>query len=120
MNPDLHAVDYFGYRLTPTAYTGADAVVNIVFVGGDVNLTPRLNLGAGVYNIRFDKVGAGGSNNEAGDLRWTSALADYRFSKRTDVYAGLAYADYRGAKFTNAGQPYTHNRGMAVRIRHKF
>lgn len=119
-NPDLSAVDYFGYTLTPTAYTGADAVVNIVFVGGDVNLTPRLNLGAGFYNIRFDKVGAGGSNNEAGDLRWTSMLADYKFSKRTDVYTGLAFADYRGAKFTNAGQPFTKNTVIAIGIRHKF
>ena len=106
--------------MTPTANTDPNAVVNIFFVGGDVNVTPRLNIGAGAYNIRFEKVGAGGGNKDAGDLLWTSVLADYKFSKRTDVYAGFAYADYKGAKFTNAGQPFTHNTVMALGIRHKF
>lgn len=88
-------MDYFGTTLTPTAYAGA-------------------------YNIRFDKAGAGGSNNEAGDLRWTSMLVDYNVSKRSDVYAVLDYADYKGVKFTNAGQFYINNTVMAIGIRHKF
>ncbi len=70
--------------------------------------------------VKSRLMGAGGSNNEAGELRWSSMLADYKFSKRNDVYAGLAYADCRGAKFTNAGQPNTNITFMVIGIRHKF
>ena len=49
-----------------------------------------------------------------------SALADYHLSKRTDVYAGLMFEQYKGALYTVAAADNTNNCIFGFGLRHKF
>lgn len=61
-----------------------------------------------------------------GSRQTYSAVVDYAFSKRTDVYAGLDYnrlnGSYTNASYNlnNAGNPNTNSTGLSVGLRHTF
>ena len=106
-----------GQAATVTSYTGAPAKVNVYWFGGDYNVTGALNISAGVYNVHSNAVGTA---NNAGNIYMYSALADYHLSKRTDVYAGLMFEQYKGALYTVAAADNTNNCIFGFGLRHKF
>lgn len=87
--------DYYGYEgaVTNTVFP---ATTNLYFAGGDYQLSPRLDIAAGVYDTQtVQSAGVAGGN----ELQY-SALADYHLTRRTDVYAGYMFSHYNGAAFT--------------------
>lgn len=129
--------NYYGYAIGNAAGTslsygftnaGAgngsqDKVTDVYFIGGDYNFTPALNLAVGYYGIVNEAVDAnalGGGKAASNHIHALSALLDYHFSKRTDVYSGLMDMGY-GGSFAVAGAGYnTSNYIFAVGVRTKF
>ena len=125
--------NYYGYpigTLTPYGFTATgagngsqDKVTDVYFFGGDYNFTPALNLAVGYYGIVNEAVGAsalGGGAAASNNIRAWSALLDYHFTKRTDVYAGFMDLSY-GGSYAVAGAGYnTSNYIAAFGIRTKF
>jgi len=125
------SISYFGY--TPSSIssygfvtaTGAsngagDQPVNIYFIGGDYNFTPALNLALGYYDVQLSSYNAiaTAALTPSASIKAFSALLDYHFSKRTDVYGGLMDLSYGGLY---AAPTYnTSNYIAAVGIRTKF
>jgi len=121
---------YYNYPLgTVTSYgwTGGvpngapDKVVNVYFIGGDYNFTSALNLAVGYYAIvnaaiTANALGAGATASS--NINALSALLDYHFSKRTDVYAGLMETSYGG--LYNSPTYNSSNSILGAGIRHKF
>jgi len=102
--------------------SGQSQPTNIYFIGGDYNVTSALNLAAGYYAVNAQAYDAktGVTNT------YYSFLADYKMSKRTDVYAGLMIAHYSDVNvstsinYYNASGTNANNSIYAVGIRHKF
>jgi len=112
---------YYGYTVTGVTNSpssNGNIVTNVFWVGGDYNFTSALNLGLGYYNQTAQSYGA----TLAGTISTYSALLDYSFSKRTDVYAGVAYNTYTGDYYNLAANSAiaSTNSIYAVGIRHKF
>ena len=84
----------------------------MAWIGGDYNLGATTNLAAGFYNVR------NGSGLTSGAIYAYSLLLDHNLSKRTDVYAGLMYAQYKGAAY--AAPDNANNSVIAVGVRHRF
>jgi general bacterial porin, GBP family len=85
---------YYGYSgtLTNTVNTSKN---NVYFIGGDYKVTPQFDVAAGFYDTQtMQSTGVAGGNQ----LQY-SVLADYRLSRRTDVYAGYMFSKYNGAAF---------------------
>jgi len=93
----------------------ADKKINVYWIGGDYNITPMLNLAVGYFDQAIPAYGS----VKAGDISTFSGLLDYGFSKRTDVYAGVAYSSYNGDYYSGTAYAST-NSIYAVGIRHKF
>jgi GBP family porin len=91
-----------------------DLTTDLWFVGGDYNFSQALNLALGFYDV---KPQSGGAQDDGGNAFYYSALVDYHFSKRTDVYAGYMFSQYKGSTYhvDNADNYIT-----AVGIRTKF
>jgi predicted porin len=121
----------YGYPVDPaksTNFSAADQKTDIWFIGGDYNFTPALNLAVGFYDQNpkqsDDYVPAAGTTlpktgQANGNIYSYSLLLDYHFSKRTDVYYGLMYSQYKGDNYPSA----TYNDSnyvTAVGLRHKF
>jgi GBP family porin len=93
----------FGYTIGNAAsasanFSSADQTTDVWFIGGDYNFTPALNLAIGFYD---QNPKASNDNKQLdGNIYTYSALLDYHFSKRTDVYAGWMYSSYKGANYT--------------------
>lgn len=117
----LGVTSLYGYTISTSSaaatYTGADQPNNVVFVGGDYNITPALNLAAAYY----DQHAAAFSTTPSGDIRSYSLLADYHLSKRSDVYAGFMYSTFSSTDATGlyAGNN-PNNYIAALGVRHKF
>lgn len=117
----LGVTSLYGYTISTSSgaatYTGADQPNNVYFIGGDYNVTPALNLAAGYYDQHAEAYGA----TPSGDIRSYSLLADFRFSKRTDLYAGYMVSTFSS---TDTGGLYAGNNPnnyiAAVGLRHKF
>ncbi len=79
-------------------FSAADQTTDVWFFGGDYNFTPALNLAVGFY----DQNPKASSDNKQldGNIYTYSALLDYHFSKRTDVYGGIMYSQYKGANYS--------------------
>ena len=90
----------------------ANQTTNVAWIGGDYNLGATTNLAAGFYNVR------NGSGLTSGAIYAYSLLLDHNLSKRTDVYAGLMYAQYKGAAY--AAPDNANNSVIAVGVRHRF
>ena len=117
----LGVTSLYGYTISTSSaaatYTGADQPNNVWFIGGDYNIAPNLNLAAAFYDQHAEAFGT----TPSGDIRSYSVLADYHFSKRSDVYAGMMYSTFDS---TGAGGLYVGNNPnnyiVALGIRHKF
>jgi GBP family porin len=117
-------VSYAGTNFAGTSLTDFNALraktTQIGFVGGDYNLTPKLNFALGYYNINTGALPDG--SRPSGNSGWTVAIADYKVNKYFDVYSGLSYITFNGALFTTgsaAGRP-TNNTIIGTGLRFKF
>ena len=90
----------------------SNQTTNIMWIGGDYSVSGNMNLALGFYDIK------NGSGLTGGDIYAYSALLDYSMSKRTDVYAGLMMAQYKGAAY--AAPTNSSNSIVAVGVRHRF
>ncbi len=100
-------------------FSAADQKTDIWFIGGDYNFTPQLNLALGFYDVQ--PKASSDSKQLDGNAYYYSALLDYNFSKRTDVYAGFMYDSFKGANFTAPFALYnTSNYITAVGMRTRF
>jgi predicted porin len=117
----------YGTSMTVTPYNNTTKPFDMFFVGGDYNVTHNLNVAVGVYNLvnqAFTKSDGTTVGSLKGNEFAYSFLADYHFTKRTDVYAGLMYVTFdNGALSTTVGYNggnNTSNYIAAVGMRHKF
>jgi len=87
-------------------------------VGVGYQVTPQLNAGLHYYHARQSGSASGAFNGKANFL---IAVADYAFSKRTDVYAGVDHTRVSGgagmALDSNGARSRT---GITAGIRHRF
>ncbi len=122
----------YGYTIANAAtatFGGADQTTDVWFIGGDWNITPALNLAVGFYDQNpkssDDYVPTSATNSAPktgqanGNIYSYSALLDYHFSKRSDVYTGLMYSQYKGDNYPSTVYNDS-NYIFAVGIRHKF
>jgi GBP family porin len=115
---------FFGYAIGNAAsasanFSAANQTTDVWFIGGDYNFTPALNLAVGFYD-QNPKASSDGKQLD-GNIYSYSALLDYHFSKRTDVYAGWLYSSYKGANYTAPlAADNTSNYVAALGIRTKF
>ena len=100
-------------------FSAADQTTDVWFIGGDYNFTPALNLAVGFYD-QNPKASSDGKQLD-GNIYSYSALLDYHLSKRTDVYAGWLYSQYKGANYT---LPFVSDNSSnyiaGIGVRHKF
>jgi predicted porin len=129
----LGLTSLYGYTVAnagaaSATFSGADQTTDVWFIGGDWNITPALNLALGFYDQnakRSDDYVANATNptpktgQADGNIYSYSALLDYHFSKRSDVYAGVMYSQYKGDQWSSAVYNDS-NYIAAVGIRHKF
>ncbi|MFC0400696.1 porin [Paraburkholderia rhizosphaerae] len=86
--------DYFGFSGT-LVNTTTTTSTNVYFFGGDYQFTPSFDVAAGIYDTQTEQ-----SQGVAGGNQWQySVLADYHFTRRTDVYAGYMFSKFNGAAF---------------------
>ena len=122
----------YGYQIDPTkavTFAGADQKTDIWFIGGDFNFTPALNLAVGFYDQNpkqcDDYVPTSATNSTpktgqaTGNIYSYSALLDYHFTKRTDVYAGVMYSQYKGDNYPSIAYN-SSNYITAIGLRTKF
>jgi len=110
----------YGYTVDPTkavTFASADQKTDIWFFGGDMNFTPALNLAVGFYDQNPKQ--SDDKKQLTGNIYSYSALLDYHFTKRTDVYAGVMYSQYKGDQYPSATYN-TSNYITAVGLRTKF
>ncbi|CAN7774478.1 porin [Caballeronia sp. LjRoot31] len=104
--------DYFGFSGTLTN-TVHPTKTNVYFGGGDYKFTPAFDVAAGVYDTQtIQSTGVAGGNQ----LQY-SVLADYSFTRRTDVYAGFMFSKFNGAAFIGSE---SNNYIVATGIRTMF
>ena len=122
----LGVSSFFGFPVANAAaasanFSSADQTTNVWFIGGDYNFTPVLNLAVGFYDQNPQQ--SDDKKQLDGNIYTYSALLDYHFSKRTDVYGGIMYSQYKGDNYSApfvAGGDNTSNYVTAVGIRTKF
>lgn len=98
-------------------FGGADRTTDIWFIGGDYNFTPALNLAAGFYDVNPKASSDNGQHN--GNIYYYSALLDYHFSKRSDLYGGWMYSSFKGDQYP-ATTYNTSNYIAGIGFRTKF
>ncbi len=112
------ATSLYGYTIgTGTNFASAMQTTDVYFVGGDYNITPAFNVSAGFYDQNAKQ--SADLAQKDGNIYTYSTLADYHFTKRTDVYAGLMYSTYKGAQYPSTTYN-TSNYIFAVGMRTKF
>jgi len=115
------------------SYTGTDQGVTVTFLGGDYDVSDKLNIAAGYYHVALDSytysLDAGSSTAvtstpvASGDVSYISFLADYKLSKRTDIYGGAMVGNFSGAQSATLqkdGSYYSNNSVVTIGMRHKF
>lgn len=91
---DSQLTSIFGVTVAPpinvTAYNNEESL-NVYWLGVGQQFTPAFSLSAAVYHIAQNSYACttGAQSGCAGALDYYSLLADYNFSKRTDVYLGV-------------------------------
>jgi len=78
-----------------------DAPVTSAWVGEGYKFSDNLTLDAGYYNIN----NGGNHHNDQYTIQALSAMLDYHFTKRTDVYAGLMLTHYSGEYLVQQSPP---------------
>lgn len=127
-NPSFdQATSYFGYPVSSVTAYGAngdrDKKYKIGFVGLTYEFTPSFNLSGAYYDIHQDDFSANGctsgSDHCSGNNRFYSLVADYKFSKRTDAYAGYMFNKVDGG-FEPTGTLHNSNTFIGTGVRHMF
>ncbi len=122
----LGVSSFFGFPVANATsasanFSSAEQTTDVWFFGGDYNFTPSLNLAVGFYDQNPRQ--SDDKKQLSGNIYTYSALLDYHFSKRTDVYGGIMYSQYKGADYSApfvAGGDNTSNYVTAIGIRTKF
>ncbi|HEY8024477.1 MAG TPA: porin [Burkholderiaceae bacterium] len=102
-------------------FGAAEQTTDVWFFGGDYNFTPALNLAIGFYDQNPKR--SSDAKQLDGNIYTYSALLDYHFTRRTDVYAGVMYSQYKGADYSApfvAGGDNTSNYVTGFGLRTKF
>ncbi len=113
-----------GYTLAAKSATAASGKkLDLTFGGLRYTFTPEFDLTGAYYLVhQNDFSGTGCSNNSkgscSGDYKAYSLVADYKLSKRTDVYAGVGGSNVEGGM--SNGFVATSNTTTMVGIRHRF
>ncbi len=144
MGPATIRLGYEREQFTNPSNPSADAITNLFGfpVSGSVNVTPfklqknldvywgglnydvtgALTLSAAYYQVnQNDYSGTGCSTSSSkcqGKSKFYSLLADYKFSKRTDIYAGAMDNSVSGG--LGFDYAYTRNLIVGTGLRHKF
>jgi predicted porin len=114
----LGLTSLYGYTIgNSTTFSSADQKTDVWWFGGDYNFSPAMNLAVGFYDQNPKRSDDAKQLN--GNIYSYSALLDYHFTKRTDVYGGLMYSQYKGDAFPSATFN-SSNYITAVGLRHKF
>jgi len=106
---------YYGFPIASVADIGASRNQDLYWVGGDYNVTPSINLAVAYYDLNVSQSADNKQLN--GDQRYYSFLADYSFSKRTDVYFGVMQANFSGPQYAAY---MGSNNITAIGMRHRF
>jgi predicted porin len=123
----------FGYTIGSVGVESfySEKKINVFWIGGTQEITNAFSVSAGWYRASQNSWSAGATGSEycgdasgkhntlcSGATNYYSLVLDYRFSKRTDTYAGIMKDTASGgmaAGFTDPG-----NRIIAVGLRHSF
>lgn len=128
------------YQLNPTginydAYV-TDKQLDVFWIAGDYNVTPKLTLVSAWYHANQNsyvttslgstkatpctKPGQGtlSQSNCAGSLDWLSALVDYQWTKRLDLYAGISFVEVHDG--LSSGFTYTSTINPTLGSRFRF
>lgn len=116
---------YYGY--TPLACTNLTHAKggnqHFWHAGVDYQYSDNLYFGVAVYNRIYDKLN-GDTTDTSKNIGFVSLLADYNFSKRTDVYAGAMFVQPGGNGYASAGTAANgganNNSIIGLGMRHKF
>lgn len=119
---DLLINNVAGYALTSTNVHAYDNEkrVNAFWGGANWDVSSQVQLSAAYYRANSNTYGAAAAQ-QSGHTAYTSLLADYKFSKRTDAYAGYMHtsaSDGNAAAF--AAGASTSNNFYGVGMRHSF
>lgn len=125
---DLLINNVAGYQLVANGATAAMNVhaydnekrVNAFWGGANWDVSSQVQLSAAYYRANSNTYGAA-ATQQSGHTAYTSLLADYKFSKRTDAYAGYMHtsvSDGNAAAF--AAGASTSNNFYGVGMRHSF
>ncbi len=105
---------------------GVTASTRLYWLGGDYGITSKDNLGLSYYHVASDPASSSATAaNDAGQAGYTAryyaALYDHSYSKRTDVYAGVTFAQFSGfSSSLVAGNAYSTNKIIMLGMRTKF
>jgi len=118
----LGTTSYYSFPIANAAsasanFSSADQTTDVWFFGGDYNFTPKLNLALGFYDQNAKQ--SDDKKQLDGNIYSYSALLDYHFSKRTDVYGGVMYSQFKGDQYPSATYN-TSNYVAALGLRTKF
>ncbi len=118
-----------GYKLAfvNNAAFPTDKVLQVFWVGGKYTVLSKLDLTAAYYGYKQNSYGiganAGCDTNKAGTCSGTESAvgvsADYRFTKRFDMYAGAMYTNVAGG-LANGYIFSTNNIDPTIGFRFKF
>jgi GBP family porin len=120
----LGVTSLFGYSLgnatsASANFSGADQTTGLWFIGGDYNFTPAIDVSIGFYDQ--NPKASSDLKQLNGNIYSYSALLDYHFTKRTDVYTGFLYSQYKGADYSAPfAADNSNNSVFAVGLRTKF
>jgi GBP family porin len=100
---------------------------NVYWLGAAQDLSSAFNLSLGLYHVAQNAYACTTSASAGcgGSLNYYSLVADYAFSKRTDVYAGFMESTVSGGPanaviITGTTPAETSNRILALGLRHRF
>ncbi len=121
-------VDIGGYSIyapNNTAFT-KNRDQDIAWVGARYQLTPKFEVDAAYYYLHQSSYAVGANSgcddtrasNCSGDEHVFSALADYHFSKRFDVYGGVMYSEVLNG--LASGFLHNNNISPSVGVRYSF
>lgn len=119
----------FGYpvggAVNTNPFNGATKIQNVLWFGANQHVTSAFTLSAAVYHINVPSFGAGTGGAATGNVNYYTLLADYRFTKLTDLYAGIMKDVASGGQavvtypWASAAPGYS-NRIVAIGMRHAF
>ncbi len=125
---DVLIANVFGVPVAGTPNVAAYTIekrLNVYFAGVSFDVTPAVTLSAAAYDVKQNDYSGGlcaasdtASSKCSGSNSFYSLLAQYKFSKRTQVYAGYMYSKVEGgysAGFVNDSDSF-----FGVGMRHTF